>query len=279
MRSSMTLATTPPAALPTRIVTLNLWQEQGPWERRLALTAERLAALAPDVVCLQEVRQVPGRVPNQAETLATALGLAWTYETAQPWGGGDEGLAILTRGAIVERCFTALPAPADQTQRIVLGARLALPCGSTRWCFTTHLAYRLTDGALRERQVQAVDRFVRERGDGPALLCGDFNAVPESDEIRYLTGLHSLDGARTYYQDAFALCHPGERGWTWSSDNPYTPQLSTLPADRRLDYIFVTQRRKDGAGRILRCELALHEPDADGIHCSDHHAVLAEVVL
>jgi endonuclease/exonuclease/phosphatase family metal-dependent hydrolase len=269
----------PLVAIPRRIVTLNLWQEQGPWERRVALTAERLAALAPDVVCLQEVRQVPGRVPNQAQTLATALGMDFTFEAAQPWGGGDEGLAILTRGRILERRFSPLPGPDEQTRRLVLGACLALPGGAPRWCFTTHLAYRLTEGAVRERQVQAVDRFVRDCSDGPALLCGDFNAVPESDEIRYLTGLTSLDGARTYYQDAFALCHPGERGWTWSSDNPYTPQLSTLPADRRLDYIFVTQRRKDGSGRILRCELALHEPDAEGVHCSDHHAVVADVVL
>ncbi|MBK8480355.1 MAG: endonuclease/exonuclease/phosphatase family protein [Proteobacteria bacterium] len=269
----------PAAPTRRRVVTLNLWQEQGPWERRLALTAERLAALRPDVVCLQEVRQVPGRVPNQAETLAAALGLAWTYETAQPWGGGDEGLAILGRGRLVQRHCSALPGPADQTRRIVLGAALEFADGAACWVFTTHLAYRLTDGAVRERQVQAVDRFVRDSSEGPALLCGDFNAVPESDEIRYLTGMTSIDGARTYYQDAFALCHPGERGWTWSSDNPYTPQLSTLPADRRLDYIFVTPRRKDGRGRIRSCELACDQADATGVHCSDHHAVVADVDL
>ena len=53
-----------------RFLTLNLWGENGPWEARIALINKRLEALAPDVIGLQEVREVPGRVPNQAALLA-----------------------------------------------------------------------------------------------------------------------------------------------------------------------------------------------------------------
>ena len=43
-----------------RVVTLNLWGTEPPLEARLELAARQLRALAPDVVCLQEVRPVDG---------------------------------------------------------------------------------------------------------------------------------------------------------------------------------------------------------------------------
>ena len=92
-----------------KVVTLNLWGEQPPLARRMQLAVEGLRALAPDVVGLQEVRQVPGTVPNQAATLATALGMHYYFEPATPWGGGDEGLAILSRHPIVARRVHELP--------------------------------------------------------------------------------------------------------------------------------------------------------------------------
>lgn len=145
----------------TRFLTLNLWQEQGPWEKRLALTARRVAALAPDIICLQEVRQVPEKIPNQAQTLAQALDYHWIYETAQPWGGGDEGLAILSRYPITEQDCQELPHDIRAGRRICLGAAVQHLEG-TSWVFTTHLDYRMAAGATRERQVFAVDRMIKE---------------------------------------------------------------------------------------------------------------------
>jgi endonuclease/exonuclease/phosphatase family metal-dependent hydrolase len=263
-----------------RIITLNIWQEQGPWERRLELLRERLAGLQPDLVCLQEVRQVAGRIPNQAEALAKSLDMHFTYETAQPWGGGDEGIAILSRHPIVERAFRALPTSPRESRRICLGAAVDSPDGLT-WVFTTHLAFRLTDGVLREQQVFEVDRFVREQhtGNNAALLTGDFNSCPDSDEMRYMRGLTTLKGERTYYQDAFALCNPGVPGHTWCRENPYTLQLEWLEPDRRLDYIYVTPMTRRGAGRIHACRIVCAEPDDHGVRCSDHYGVLAEVMV
>ena len=39
------------------------------------------------------------------------------------------------------------------------------------------------------------------------MLMGDFNAVPHSDEIRWLCGLTTLGGRRVYYQDAWDVLH------------------------------------------------------------------------
>ena len=52
-----------------RCLTLNLWGAEAPLEARMALVERGIAALAPDVVALQEVGDWPG-LPNQAETLA-----------------------------------------------------------------------------------------------------------------------------------------------------------------------------------------------------------------
>jgi len=263
------------------VVTLNIWQEQGPWEQRLRLIALRMQSLRPDLICLQEVREVPGSIPNQAATLAAALGMEQTFEPAQDWGGGDEGLAILSRLPIEQRDFCELPFTANRSRRVCLGAALRHARGLF-WVFTTHLAFRLADGALRERQVLEVDRFVRSHPSpdtAAALLTGDFNAPPDADEIRYLRGLTSLDGQRTYYQDAFALCNPGIAGHTWTSENPYTKALGWLEPDRRLDYIFVTPMTRLGAGQVRSCRLICTEPDPGGIYCSDHYGVLAEIQL
>lgn len=261
-----------------RLITLNLWQEQGPWERRLEMIRQRLAELRPDVVCLQEVRQKAGVIPNQAETLASGLGLTNVhYCTAQPWGGGDEGVAIISRFPLQEKDSRPLPHTEGRSGRVCVGACLEAPEGAF-WAFTTHLAYRLTDGALREAQVSEVDRFVSSKASSTAsILAGDFNARPESDEIRFLKGLTSIGGQRTFYQDAFALRNPGAAGHTWCSENPYTAALSWLEPDRRLDYIFVTPQTSKGAGVVHRCRIVCNEPDASGLWCSDHYALLAEI--
>jgi endonuclease/exonuclease/phosphatase family metal-dependent hydrolase len=108
---------------------------------------------------------------------------------------------------------------------------------------------------------------------------GDFNARPESDEIRWLRGLCTLSGRRTHFQDAWDRLHPGERGWTWSSANPYTKPLAFLEPDRRIDYIFVTPMRRDGRASIRSCRIVLDQPAPDGAYASDHFGLLAEIQI
>lgn len=262
-----------------RLVTLNLWQEQGPWEQRLELAGRRLADLETDVICLQEVRHVEGRIPNQAATLAAALGgMAWTYEPAQQWGGGEEGVGILSRWPLEQRAMCELPTAEGRSRRVCLGAHVRAPTGARVWVYTTHLAWRLDDGLLREQQVLAVDAFVRRR-PGPWILAGDFNATPDADEVRFLRGQTTLAGRRTYHQDAFACCNPGAPGVTWARENPYTRQLHWLEPDRRLDYVFVSPVTREGVGRVRACRRVLTRPDTRGVWCSDHFGVLAEVCL
>ncbi len=276
-----------------RIVTLNLWGLSAPLGRRLALAAAQLRDLAPDVVALQEVRPLDGTAGRTtADELADALGMHATYRTAVTWADGQEGLGLLTRAAPLEVRALPLPEARPADARLLLSALVPTAAGPI-WVHTTHLHYRLDDGVARERQVVAVDEAVRACGrgndDAPQILCGDFNATPDSDELRFLRGLTTLAGRRTHFQDAWLRLHrEPERGdgpaqgITWSAENEHTRPLRSLDIDRRIDYVLVTSRKRDGRGTVRRAEVVLTGRDghgADAVSASDHYGVLAEVQI
>lgn len=283
-----------------RVITLNLWGTEPPLDTRLALAVRQLRALAPDVVCLQEVRPLEDRAGRTtADVIAEALGMTAHYELAVAWDdeayagvpAGQEGLAVIARSITGARVL-ALPEPRPADARILLSAMVET-AGGPIWVHTTHLHYRLDDGLAREHQVLAIDEAIRGLGRGnasaPQILCGDFNATADSDEIRFLRGLTTLGGRRTHFQDAWLRLHrepaAGDGpalGITWSSENRFTRPLRSLDLDRRIDYIHVTSRKKDGRATVVDCRVVLTERDglgADAICASDHYGVLADVQI
>lgn len=262
---------------PLRFLTLNLWGATPPLERRLRLVETALRGFAVDVVALQEVQEIPGQLPNTGATLAAALGLHCVFAPTVPWQGGHEGLAILSRFPIETHASRELPHASSGERRLLLSARLGAPAGPL-WVHDTHLSYRPQHGVEREAQVQAIAAALEASSpDNPQILMGDFNARPEADEIRFLKGLTTFGDRRVAMQDAWESVHPREPGWTWARANPGTAPLAFLGLDRRLDFVFVTQRRRDGRGAILDCRLVLDQPAEDGVFASDHFGVLADV--
>ena len=258
---------------PFRVLTLNIWNLAGDWRARRQAIAAVVEQWAPDVVCLQEV--VDNDRGNQAEWLAEAL-VGWSVAYAgEPLAGAPDlfGNAVLSRGPIEATATCRLPHVPDEAevQRLVLHARTV---GVD--VFSTHLAWQLHDAALRERQVQALVRFVDERTDPAAsfgpVVAGDFNAEPDSTAIRYLCGLTALDGASAYLQDAWRLAGDGGPGLTWSNANPHAA-LDREP-ERRFDYVFSGFRGPSGVGRPLECRVVANEP-IEGVWPSDHYGVLA----
>ena len=250
-------------------MTLNLWGDNGPWEARMALVGEALREIQPDVVALQEVREVPDKVPNQAAELAAQQGWNHVFAPSTAWGGGHEGLAVISRFPINAHDFKVLPHSTESEGRIVLSALVKSELGDI-WIHTTHLSFREHEGKKREDQVLAVDDEVfAHKNDNPQFVMGDFNAEPHSDEIRWLVGQTTLGGRRVAYQDAWERQHPSgvpgySPGFTWARVNAYTERLHWLKPDRRLDYIFVTPVRRDHRGtshhlRTRRLRLFRHD--------------------
>lgn len=290
----------PGSSLPrsVRVVTLNFWGLEPPLATRLDLAERQLRALAPDLIAMQEVRPMDGaRGRTTAGHLAGALGLQHVYEPAVSGmpeaategvpeattdSASEEGLAILSRHPIAEHRVTTLPVPRAGEGRILLSARIDAPAAPV-WLHCTHLHYRLDDGVARERQVVTIDEAMRALGagepDAPVhVLCGDFNATPDSDEVRFLRGLTTLAGRRTFYQDAFERVHPGADGFTWCTEVGAARARRSIDWDRRLDYVFVSARRKDGRGTVFDARVVLGERQGETA-ASDHYGVLAEIEI
>jgi endonuclease/exonuclease/phosphatase family metal-dependent hydrolase len=283
-----------------RIVQLNAGSllEPGWMERRVEIVAW-LDRLAPDVVCLQEIWE-DATTANTAQWLADeAMGdwhLAFGGAPFAPQLWADQSLrfgsAVLSRWPIDECHHISLPtAPDDDPWAHTIPWELVHVRTAGLDVLSTHLASAPTHGRHRRLQVLAIDEYVRGiRGDldtvqgmgrtrdaMPAILCGDFNAEPESDEIRFLSSFTVLEGRTTFWQDAWRMAGDGP-GHTqdWRSN----PIASAMNVNRkRIDYVFVGDpfQRTGSAGRILSAELAFHEP-LTGVQASDHAGLVVEVV-
>lgn len=251
-----------------RILTWNLWWRFGPWEQRQKAIEEVLRRQEADVIFLQEVRITDG----QAERLADVLGLSAVVSS----GSYEMGNALISRWPIIEHDAVSLPDQhGNPAHRRALWALIQTPWGA--WpMISTHLDHRFDESATRQKQVDAVADLalsLREKSKLPVLIGGDFNAVPDSDEIRRLTGRSPVRHANLVFADMWELQGAGP-GHTWSGLNPYLADANW--PNRRLDYLFVSWPRPKPAGHPRQVWLAGTEP-IDGVQASDHFAVVADV--
>jgi endonuclease/exonuclease/phosphatase family metal-dependent hydrolase len=276
------------------VSTLNIWNKAGPWAERLPLLRKQLKELAPDVLGLQEVlRFVPDEhnppVPSpdncQATEIADGLGYNVAYGIAADYSGGLKfGNALLTRYKILDSRTFRLPGSDSGETRSLLYALLETPWGRLP-VFVTHLNWKLHHGVVRIRQViYAAERlFVLapiEADFLPPILMGDFNASPNTDEIRYLRGEHVIDGRSLYFGDVWEYAEPAGPGYTYARDNAYARKNGE--PNRRIDYIFVRGPDKDMRGEPSNVRLAFTE-QAQGsegpLWASDHYGVICDLAM
>ena len=258
-----------------RIVTINIWNRQGPWERRLALLRDGLRALDADAIGFQEVLAFP----NQGSQLdAIAEGLGWNVHYAPAWhvgGGLTFGNGIASPHRLLDAQCLPLPTPDGLETRSVAFARVDAPHGPLP-LFVTHLTYQQHLAHVRLRQVRALADHVAALAptDGPpAVLAGDFNAEPDSDEMRFLRGAHVLDGTSVYFADCWWATEIGA-GHTYARSNEYA--LRAREPSRRIDYIYVRGPDRQLRGEPLATRIALADA-VDGVWPSDHFAVVADI--
>lgn len=261
-------------------MTWNLWWRFGEWERRATAIRAVVEGEAPDVVCLQEVWG-DGAV-SSASILADALGWSCTV-TDDPFAGrrGDRPAfhdAIVSRHPILRTDSVALPgADGAPGHRRALVAVLDTPAGP--WpVVSTHLDHRFDASAVRQAQCTALLGIVAaaRAGDAspPPIVAGDLNAVPDSDEIRMLTGRRASSVPGVVLSDCWEQVGDGP-GWTWRRENPHLPD--TAWPNRRLDYVLVAWPRPKPLGNPRRAWLAGVDP-VDGVQPSDHAAVVVDLV-
>ncbi len=265
-----------------KVLTLNLWNIMGPLAERRVEARRWLELLDADVVCLQEVVH-RGDGPSAHEAIWEGLGYSVHFTASAPFGDeGDFGNCILTRLAAGDVEHRVLPGLDREERRLVQHLGVELPDGRRADVYNTHLNWHFDEGYVRLAQVLALDSYVRETateqkaGAQPPLICGDFNADPGSDEIRFLGGLHVAEGRSAAYLEGWRAAGGAGPGHTWDNRNPFA--ASVHEPDRRLDYIWCgVPEPVLGRGRFLACRLVCDRA-LTGSFASDHFGVYAEIV-
>lgn len=257
--------------------TLNIWNRMGEWEARLKVIRQQLEALAPDVLALQEVIRLEGEHEvNQAEDIARGFGYHIAFGRgvdAKPWGLGN---AILSKWPIQRTLTFSLPG--NDEARCVVFAEIGSPMGKLP-VFSTHFNWKLDEGHVRQLQARALTSFVQSvapiNADAlPPIVMGDFNAEPDSDEIRFMRGHASLGGQCVYYADSFGVAGGGAQGTTFARRNPNA--LLVREPNRRIDYVFVRGPDEKHRGEPLSAKVCFDQP-IDGVWASDHFGVVATI--
>jgi endonuclease/exonuclease/phosphatase family metal-dependent hydrolase len=259
-----------------RVATWNVWDRYGPYERREAAIVAALREAAPDVLVLVEAWEDDG--DSLAARLGTALGLPHAVFGGSGGGavpGGRSGIAVLSRWPQERTGERRLGAPDGTDGGLAVSASVQGPRGLLH-VFGVGLGYKLGHSAQRQQQVRDLAAYVRETAgrDAPAVVAGDFNADPGSDEIRMLTGRAAVGAPGVVFYDAWETAGDGTPGHTWSNANPWTRPV--LWPDRRIDHVFSAWPRAGGAGHPVHCALLGVEP-VDGVVASDHYGVLADL--
>ncbi|HEU5150609.1 MAG TPA: endonuclease/exonuclease/phosphatase family protein [Iamia sp.] len=258
-----------------RIATWNVWGRFGDAEARQAGIEEALAAVEPDVVCLVESWSTPEG--HQADRVGDRLGLAhrlfvgdWDQE------GWTSGIGVASRWPVTTHERIPLRGDDGSGTGEALFVALDGPRGLVQ-LYAVMLDHPLGASGLRQAQVRRlvehVDRTTRRRH--PVVLCGDFNAGPDSDEIRMLTGRSAVPVPDLVFYDAWEVAGDGTPGHTWSNRNPLAA-LSLWP-DRRIDHILSAWPRAGGVGHPTRCALLGVPATPGATPLSDHHGLVADL--
>lgn len=239
---------------PLKLVTFNIWHNQGDWAARQPLLIQAIRAADPDVIALQEVLEDAAvGLPNQARTLADALGgYEMHFVSTDPEGAPRRyGNAILSRLPVLAHDSKKLE-PLDD-YRTALRVRVDVG-GKVIDIVDTHLAWQQDAQAVRGRQIADLLGWLPQDGT-PLIVMGDFNAVQED------AGLNVLTGPR------FFSALP--RGTVTTTLNPAKGH-----PNRVIDHIFV-----EAAYFAPGTSSLLGDSPANGEYPSDHFGVAATVTL
>jgi endonuclease/exonuclease/phosphatase family metal-dependent hydrolase len=258
-----------------RVVTWNVWGRYGAWEDRQHALEGVLAQARPDVVCLVESWAATNT--TQPARIAAELGMEYSLFDAD-WAaeGWTSGVGIVCRWPIASHERRPLTDDRGDGPGSALFVTVDGPHGLVQ-LFVVMLDYPLNASARRQAQVRQLCAFVDEltRRRHITILCGDFNAGPDSDEMRMLTGRSATPVPELVFYDAWEVAGDGSAGITWSNQNPLAA-IGRYP-DRRFDYILSAWPRSGAAGHPVNCELLGVRPNRDETQISDHYGVLADL--
>lgn len=235
---------------PLRVMTYNIHHGEGlDGKVDLLRIAQLIQRESADIVALQEVDKGVTRTAQRdlPAELAELTGMACVFSNNFPFQGGEYGNAVLTRFPVLRVTNTPYQMLREGEQRGLLQMVLDLH-GRELVFMNTHIDY-WPDDAERILNVGEIETRMKQYAGRPIILCGDFNATPETRVCRKLS---------ENFEDTWARIGQGD-GFTIPASQP----------TKRIDYIWIT---KDKSLEPLKVWV----PQSDA---SDHLPVVAEFLF
>ncbi len=247
-----------------KILTLNTWQERGPWRERWELIFAGLKFYLPDIISFQEVFNM-----DWADEIQKRTGYPYLVKS-----GEQSGLIFLSKFPCVKsECLTyKTKSPSEDYLRY---AHFGLfQVGKKKIAgLNTHLSWILAQDDIRLKQTRELLAFAKRKssrglaglmGRYSAFLTGDLNSAPNKPSVLAVQAMMT---------DTYAAMNSGNEGVTWDYRNPYAERAKEYMPERRLDYIFVKGMKP------LKSEIVFNQPDSNGVFPSDHFGVMTEFEL
>ncbi len=193
-----------------------------------------------DAIAIQELDSATARSNGLVvlDELAKRTNMIATFNASIDYDGGKYGNGILTKEQPLRKM--AIPLPGREEERSLLLVELedfVLCC--------THLSLNSDD---RQASMMLIEQQVNKYESKPLFLAGDLNALPSSDEIKYLS-----------------------ENWILLSDSTQATYPSNDPT-RVIDYIFLKSNTL--FTHIVKKGEVVNEPMA-----SDHRPLWVEVSI
>lgn len=242
-----------------KIFDLNTWHRKGPWQERWNLIFEEIRRSQPDIAAFQEVF---------SRDWAEQAGKKTGYDSSI-YHEERSGLLLISKFKVRRSLSVTMKTQSstEDYKRYVLFAEFETGKGSL-CVFNTHLSWKPAEADVRFAQADEFLAFTeKEAGRNLSIACGDFNAAPDTAEIRKIQAAG--------WTDTFAAANPASQALTWDNRNPYAASSSVFLPDRRIDYIFM--KNAAGKAKVMTSKIVLDTPDPNGIYASDHYAVLTEI--
>ncbi|HOW59438.1 MAG TPA: endonuclease/exonuclease/phosphatase family protein [Candidatus Omnitrophota bacterium] len=243
-----------------KILTLNTWQERGPWQKRWELIFQGLKEYNADVVGFQEVFNM-----EWAKTIRERSGYPYLAVSGQ-----HSGLIFLSKLKLVEQecLIMTTKSPTEDYLRYAFYVQVAEDRHNIA-LINTHLSWKAEENDVRMKQVMELSDFVqRKAGNLPTAVMGDFNTGPYTTPMVYLREMKQ-------WIDTYPGINLGAAGLTWDYRNPYAEAERDKMAERRIDYIFIRERTGPFE-RVRSSKVVFDQPSQEGIFSSDHFGVLTE---
>jgi endonuclease/exonuclease/phosphatase family metal-dependent hydrolase len=254
-----------------RVVSLNMLHGFPKFEylaQRLEIIAEEINRLEVDIVLLQEVPWTL-QIGNAARFLSEKTGMNYVYLRANGNRRAiafEEGESILSRYPLINPSLIELQPQAGFFQhRVVLHADARTRMGKVG-LYVTHLTHN--DPEINLAQSDNLKTFVRAQDSVFTIVAGDFNAQPESPQIRDIV---------INWVDPFDHLQTQADGYTCCND---VLDVKTAEPSKRIDYIFLVSG--SNTPRVNAKNRVFTQPNSSGnswLWASDHIGLYVDLTL